>query len=173
VRTRMRGVVEAGGEKPPAIRLSVTARQRKRSGSQTAAILDSRSLTMKEHSGSRSVTMGSRSLPRARQRTVRLTLADNGEKPSILRLIGRKQASARLWATTSRSVHLLRQGFPTVNPSREAKLTSETLQGFEGLGQVDGFGRAIDHHPSPERFRLLTVLPMDMADFEMRGAEPS
>ena len=65
--------------------LVVAARQRKRPGSQTTAVLGSRSLTMGKASGSRSVPMGSRSVTRARQRTVRLTLADNGEKPSIPR----------------------------------------------------------------------------------------
>jgi len=57
-----------------------------------------------------------------------------------LRHLGGKQASARLWPTTSGSVHLSRQGFPTVHSPREVKLTGETLQGVEGLGQVHGQG---------------------------------
>jgi hypothetical protein len=69
----------------PYLAVGVAARQRRSSGSQTAVTLGSRSLTMSEGSGSRSVPMGSRSVTRARQRTVRLTLADNGEKASLQR----------------------------------------------------------------------------------------
>ena len=45
-----------------------------------------------------------------------------------------KRASARFWTTTSGSVHLSRQGFPTVHSSGKAKLISVTLQRVEGLG---------------------------------------
>ena len=58
----------------------------------------------------------------------------------ILRHLGGKQASARLWPTTSGSVHLSRQDFPTVHPSWESKLTGQSLQGIEGLGQVHRIG---------------------------------
>jgi len=98
--------------------------------------MGSRSLTMGTASDSRLMPMGPRSVTRARKQRARLTLGDNGQKASILRLLGGKQASARLWPTTSGSVHLARQGFPTVHSSREVKLPGETLQGVEALGQV-------------------------------------
>jgi hypothetical protein len=57
--------------------LVVAACKHKPSGSPTAFGLGSRSLTIESASGSRSVTMGSRSLTGAHQQRLRLTFADN------------------------------------------------------------------------------------------------
>jgi hypothetical protein len=57
--------------------LDVAARKHKPLGSPPAPGLGSRSVTIRGASGSRSVTMGSRSLTGARQQDPRLTLSDN------------------------------------------------------------------------------------------------
>jgi hypothetical protein len=60
-------------------RVALAARQRNRPGSQTTVIFGSRSLTIRGRSGSRSVTMGSRLLPMARQRQLGLALSENNQ----------------------------------------------------------------------------------------------